>query len=251
VGATLFTLLSGRHVHEGNTVQEELVLAATQVAPPLQAVVPDAPSALASVIDRALRFDAKERYRDARNMHAALCAVLPTDALLTVPGTSLTPMLGSKVKSIEEDSTLAVPSSEPSETLSHAQAMTRSAPQSIAREGRNRFLLVAFGVLAAAVLIAVGRWSNEAPLSRSPASSSLPLSASLQAQERIPLVQASATRVEPVATPALPAAPAIESATPASSGRHKIKGGGIKPTASAKTPATKDVAPPNPFDLRH
>ncbi|HVJ19079.1 MAG TPA: protein kinase [Polyangiaceae bacterium] len=252
VGATLFTLLSGRHVHEGDTVQEELVLAATQPAPPLQTVVPDAPSDFASVLDRALRFEMKERFRDARSMHAALSAVLPTDALLTVPGTSLTPLFGSQVaaRSMEEDSTLAAASSqEPSETLANAQAMTRSAPQSIAREGRNRFMLVAFGVLAAGVLIALGRWSNEASISPSVAGSSLPPVAPLEAPQTPPVTQPSAARVEPVD---LPTPAEHESASPAPSSRPKIRSGRSRPVTAAKTPATKKVDAPqsNPFDLR-
>src|SRR5688572_2184628 len=206
VGATLFTLLSGRHVHQADTVQAELVQAATRPAPALQSIVPDAPSDFASVVDRALRFEMDGRFRDARSMHAALCAVLPTNALLTVPGSNLTPLLGSQVaaKSFEEDSTLAAESRDAaSETLTNAQAMTRSAPQSIAREGRTRFMLVIGGVLAAGVLIAVGRWTNQGVASPIVAASSLPPVVAPPAPEVLPLPpEPPSTELSPVSEPA-------------------------------------------------
>jgi serine/threonine protein kinase/tetratricopeptide (TPR) repeat protein len=75
-GATLFTLASGRTVHEARTTAEMLVLAATQPAEPLERVAPGVPSGLAAVVDRALRFDRGERWASAAEMHAALGAVM-------------------------------------------------------------------------------------------------------------------------------------------------------------------------------
>ena len=43
VGATMFTLLSGRHVHEGVSGNEQLILSATTPAPSLASVEPDVP----------------------------------------------------------------------------------------------------------------------------------------------------------------------------------------------------------------
>src|SRR6201999_203981 len=68
VGATAFTLLCGRFVHEAQTIQEQLVLSATRPAPPLRTLAPVVPDALATVVDRALAFQREHRFQDARTM---------------------------------------------------------------------------------------------------------------------------------------------------------------------------------------
>ena len=72
VGATLFTLLTGRFVHEAEAVQEQLVLAATSKAPSVQMYAPETPIWLAQVVDKALAFSREARYPDARSMQTAL-----------------------------------------------------------------------------------------------------------------------------------------------------------------------------------
>jgi len=72
VGATLFTLLSGRLVHEAETAQEMLVCAATRPARSLASVAPGAPPSLVAVVDRALAFDKKDRWPSALAMAEAL-----------------------------------------------------------------------------------------------------------------------------------------------------------------------------------
>ena len=72
VAATLFTLLSGQLVHEGDNAQMLLVAALTQPARSLASVAPSLPQALTRVIDRALRFDKAERYQNARALREAL-----------------------------------------------------------------------------------------------------------------------------------------------------------------------------------
>jgi serine/threonine-protein kinase len=72
MGDTLFNLLSGRFVHEAEAVQEQLVLAATSKAPPLQKHAPGAPPWLCSIVDRALAFGRDVRFPDARSMQTAL-----------------------------------------------------------------------------------------------------------------------------------------------------------------------------------
>jgi serine/threonine protein kinase len=76
VGATMFRLLSGRHVH--NAVGSEgdlLVRMATEQAPPLASVAPDLPAGLCRVVDRALALDPRRRYPDAASMRGDLRAV--------------------------------------------------------------------------------------------------------------------------------------------------------------------------------
>jgi len=82
VGATIFNLLTGQSVHEGETDNERLVNAATRPARSLGRSMPDAPTVLVSVIDRALDFDQNKRYADARAMRLdldrALAGLTPT-----------------------------------------------------------------------------------------------------------------------------------------------------------------------------
>jgi serine/threonine-protein kinase len=76
VGATMFTLLSGRHVHEGATGNEQLILSATTPAPSLGAVAPELPPAIAAIVDRALAFERERRWPDAVSMQQAVRAAL-------------------------------------------------------------------------------------------------------------------------------------------------------------------------------
>lgn len=72
VGATAFTLLSGRHVHDGRTPVETMLLCASSPAPALARVAPDVPPTFARIVDRALLSDKCERWPNARIMQAAV-----------------------------------------------------------------------------------------------------------------------------------------------------------------------------------
>ncbi len=74
-GATMFTLLSGRFVHEADSPEEMMVRAATQVARPLLEVLPDAPLPIAAVVGKALAFKRDERYVTANEMRQAIADV--------------------------------------------------------------------------------------------------------------------------------------------------------------------------------
>ena len=76
VGATMFTLLSGRHVHEGDTGNEQLIRAATAPSPSLGSVVPGLPASLVAIVDRALAFDRELRFADAAAMQQAVQVAL-------------------------------------------------------------------------------------------------------------------------------------------------------------------------------
>jgi serine/threonine protein kinase len=71
-GATLFTLASGRLVHEADNAQQIMIRAATTPAPSLFDVLPEAPPLLVEVIDRSLAFDKDERWGSAGAMREAL-----------------------------------------------------------------------------------------------------------------------------------------------------------------------------------
>ena len=76
VGATMFTLLSGRHVHEGETGNEQLIRAATAPSPSLASVVPGLPASLVQIVDKALAFDREQRWADAAEMQQAVQVAL-------------------------------------------------------------------------------------------------------------------------------------------------------------------------------
>jgi serine/threonine protein kinase len=68
VAATMFTLLSGTHVHEGANGNEQFVKSATQPARSIATAVKGLPRSVVALIDRALRFDRTARWPDARAM---------------------------------------------------------------------------------------------------------------------------------------------------------------------------------------
>jgi eukaryotic-like serine/threonine-protein kinase len=70
LGATLFTLLTGVYVHEGQTVNETLALAVTQPARAIRMLRPDLTPRVAALIDRALSYGKAERFPNARAMQA-------------------------------------------------------------------------------------------------------------------------------------------------------------------------------------
>lgn len=74
IGATMFALLTGRFVHEAETVNEVLVLAVTERARSLLVVAPDAHPAVMAVVDKALAYERENRYQTATEMRNALRA---------------------------------------------------------------------------------------------------------------------------------------------------------------------------------
>ncbi len=70
VGATLFRLLARRRIHEGNSESHVLIKMATESAPPLADVAPHLPHGVCLLVDRALAFQAAQRYPDARTMQS-------------------------------------------------------------------------------------------------------------------------------------------------------------------------------------
>jgi serine/threonine-protein kinase len=116
VGATMFTLLSGRPVHDGQSAQHIAIMAATRPAPSLAAVLPDEPDEVVAIVDRALAFDKADRWSPATAMRAALCEALTSllelsDDATVVRGTlSETMLVVAGVKAIAARSgTLASP----------------------------------------------------------------------------------------------------------------------------------------------
>jgi serine/threonine-protein kinase len=72
VGATLYSLLAGRTVHDGDNAPQVLVSAATRPARSLASVASGVPDPVVRVIDRALAFYKKDRWASASAMREAL-----------------------------------------------------------------------------------------------------------------------------------------------------------------------------------
>lgn len=73
-GAVIFCLLSGRSVHEGRTVNEQLANAITRPARSLALVAPDVDAGVVRVVDRSLQFSKDMRWPDAATMQLAVRA---------------------------------------------------------------------------------------------------------------------------------------------------------------------------------
>jgi serine/threonine protein kinase len=72
VGATMFALLTGGPVHEASTPQEQMVFTATRSARTLASAFPEAPPAIAAIVDRALAFQRTSRWQGAAVMRDAV-----------------------------------------------------------------------------------------------------------------------------------------------------------------------------------
>ena len=70
--ATLFTLVAGRTVHEGDNASQLLVRAATAAAPSFASVLPATSPALVRALDKGLAFEKEHRWRTASEMRQAL-----------------------------------------------------------------------------------------------------------------------------------------------------------------------------------
>ncbi|WP_437598596.1 protein kinase [Sorangium sp. So ce590] len=72
VGASLFTLLSGKRLNRGRSESESYFLAATQTAPSIATEVADLPVEIVAFVDKALAFERGSRFQSAAAMRAEL-----------------------------------------------------------------------------------------------------------------------------------------------------------------------------------
>lgn len=93
-GATMFSLLSGRGVHEGRDGTELLANAMAKPSVPVASVVPEIDDAVAHVVDRALEFSSEMRWPTAGEMQEAVREAyenLNGNAISAAPKLSLGP----------------------------------------------------------------------------------------------------------------------------------------------------------------
>ena len=233
VGATMFTLLSGRCVHAAESMNQLLLAAMTKPAPPIAGVVPGVPRALADVIDRSLAFNAAKRWPDARAMQQALRAIPRAQIAVAPP-----------VRATLQSGGVAAPQRSPSG--GSVQGMSTVAPVSSDRPTRRRgdpaslrlYITAAAGVVAAAsvaafLLLRSGPSAPSVSAGPTPSSSVNVVStadiapAPTVAPAAIPEASASASSASSAA------APAIASGRPVGSAG---KTGRLPPTAKSAKP---------------
>jgi serine/threonine protein kinase len=88
LGATLFTMLSGRKVHEASSHVDGIFLAMTEPVRMLRERLPHVPQAIVQVLERALAFSQEMRFVDARELRQALRAARASAGLSREQGHS-------------------------------------------------------------------------------------------------------------------------------------------------------------------
>jgi serine/threonine protein kinase len=83
MGATLYTLLTGRSVHVAATTNEALLLAMTAPVKPMAELEPALPPLVRALLDDALAFDKSARFASAQAMKNALETALPRASAAT------------------------------------------------------------------------------------------------------------------------------------------------------------------------
>ena len=281
VGATLFTLLTGRFVHEAETVNDQLILAATTPAPSLRsiAVAEPLPTSVVELVDRGLAYKKEERWYNARTMQAAVHDIIAEvgDGPVPVATPASTPDQSEPVAA-----TLAVAPDTPpargavvSDTNTPAAAAISSASrtQSSPAPNRTAFVVAALVALAmvGAVAYAIGEATGPTPPPDGRAAAELDAQGSPEAPSPTQGAAAKGQRDASLALPRPAESPAEKPLAPgkdplsddagapapappkvgagASSGRPQVR---PKPKPSLPPPPASAPPPdkPNPFDRR-
>jgi serine/threonine-protein kinase len=140
-------------VHEAPTVNEQLLAAMTQPAPPLKSVVPGVSVEVAAIVDRALAFDKANRWPNARSMQDAVGRAYQTSTGKPVDHAPPVSVAG-KVRSVAPDAPTVAASE-------HGVARTTARSSR-----RRREIIVALGgagMLAALIAFALTRGGGAPP----------------------------------------------------------------------------------------
>ncbi|MEO7113533.1 MAG: serine/threonine-protein kinase [Polyangiaceae bacterium] len=140
VGATMFSLLAGVDVHQGETAQEVVFEAGSKPARSLVTVMPNAPASIVAIVDRALAYDPDQRWEDAAAMRDAVAK-----AFLDLMGEPISPtvLMGPSLPRIriaashpdlaaqladESARTMALKIEESAQTLAAPMAVAKTTP---------------------------------------------------------------------------------------------------------------------------
>jgi serine/threonine protein kinase len=175
-GATLFSILSGKLVHEAETAQEQAVYAATRRARPISSVAPDLPQEVCALVDKAIAFERAERWQTAAQMRDAIARVYKTlyaepPPSTVAPGHDTT----TSRSSLESAPTIDARAGGPTDPSAGTKAPVSGPPRATgAVRGRTLALLA-----GAAGLVALGALALTRP--RSPQAPAAPPAPSAQA----------------------------------------------------------------------
>ncbi|MEZ4227168.1 MAG: protein kinase [Polyangiaceae bacterium] len=240
VGATMFALLTGRHVHEAETANEQFALSMTERAPALAEIEPELPPAVCAVVDRALQYDKQDRWQDARAMMLAVAEVyheLTGDELRPAPRKRSIPVRQARDVSLDAPTVAA-------DTTHDRKTTTRPVSHGDVREPRSRM-----PILAVALLLLVGvlgfvfvRSQDQSP---DAAASSRRDAASQAMASRATAPQAAPAELES-AQPAVESAASASTAPEASIPAERAElPRAAKPRDPSPKPAVAPVKPPS------
>jgi serine/threonine-protein kinase len=247
VGATLFTLVSSQYVHEGENPQELMVRAATVPARKLTSVLPEAPAALAEVVDRALAFNADDRWPNAAAMRDALRAAHQA----TAPSVAALPSRPSLPSTCEISQPILPPTpSQANLTTANPVALRTGAPtggdvQLLPAWRHPSVLAIAAGALIATIAVVVVAVTSH---SRAP-SAAAASAARVETQSTTPAPPAPSLTIPAMDVMDLPVVP-IASASASATATQRAS---TTPTATTSTPSQNvkpGCSPPYVFDSK-
>ncbi len=170
VGATLFTCLTGRYVHPGETANEVMIAAGTRTPSSIAAHAPELPRAVTDAIDRALAFHPTDRWQTAAEMRNALREAQGLPPAETTepsprPRTTRSPAAYAETVAETSESSSPPPREERGETPPSSTSIRRSLATSASRRARAGVASVGVVLLAGmlGLLLATRRSSNPPP----------------------------------------------------------------------------------------
>jgi serine/threonine-protein kinase len=269
----MYLLLTGRPVHEAETVNDQLILAATAYAPSIAKYRSDLPKEIVELVGRALVREPLGRWSDARAMQEAVRKAAkrfalsepikaPPERAISLPDVPVRPTpVGSSVRVSPLDPTLAAASATgPAVTNSVNHTLVSPSQGTPERRVRLTKLAVAGLLLVGAVIVAFG-WTSgrsRAPAAQHTFSSAAP---EPEPQKRMPIIANSAPSVQ-VKAPKEPeqASTASDEPSPSVSASVALPAPKAPRASSARhanpkpRPSTQSTASPsptsNPFDRR-
>ncbi|MET0793667.1 MAG: serine/threonine-protein kinase, partial [Polyangiaceae bacterium] len=150
IGATMFSLLSGRFVHRAETANEALVAAVTERAPSLGSVAPQIHPAVVALVDKVLSYERELRFQSAHEFRVALRAVD-----LAIAGDDASPSLRvplHKAPLVVQAGPLALTTEGVAASVRGAQT-----PTSFGVKSRMKAVIAASGLAAGALVVLLGR----------------------------------------------------------------------------------------------
>jgi eukaryotic-like serine/threonine-protein kinase len=224
LGATLFTLVTGRPVHEGRDKSEQLGLAMSTPARSVRSLISDLPAPLEIAIDGALAFDRDARWQSAEEMLAALHG-----------RAARRPYRAEQLSNRDR----TVGGAETDTGLERAVAEGRS----LARRPAHRALVAAALALAMG-LIALGLWFHLRPLAAADrASGSVPITTAISSPAVVAVAPAA------LAAPSLAPSATSTTAAPRRPLAHTPLRSAAAPLAPAPLVSSSEPPPPPPATI--